>query len=221
MGKTKLMLKGILFDLDGTIVDSRDAYLEAARIAFEVMEQKPPGTKTSLEIPKRLEQNLSISDIVKVNVANFLEVYLKTYYRITKEKTKPIPNIHLTLETLSQRVKLALITMRFVPKIQVAQELEQFNIAHYFSYIVTALDTHKPKPSPEALIKSVKALDVNICDCAIIGDSVSDVRAGKAAGSMTVAVLSGLFSCEELAREKPDLILKDVTSLPSYLDCMN
>jgi len=221
MSKTKLMVKGILFDLDGTIVDSRGAYLEAARIAFETMGQKLPEPQISLEIPRRLEQNLSISDVVKGNVANFLELYLKTYYEITKEKTQPIPNIQVTLEILSQKVKLALITMRFVPKTQVAQELEQFHIAKYFSHIVTALDTHKPKPSPEALIKSVKALDVNICDCAIVGDSVSDVRAGKAAGSMTVAVLSGLFSCEELAREKPDLILKDVTSLPSYLDCLN
>jgi HAD superfamily hydrolase (TIGR01509 family) len=217
MNKTKLTLKGILFDLDGTIVDSRDAYLEAARIAFETIGQKLPGPKTCLEIPKRLEQNIPISDIVKGNVSNFLEVYLKTYYRITKEKTKPIPNIHSTLENLSQRAKLALITMRFVPKAQVAQELQQFNIARYFSHIVTALDTHKPKPSPEALIRSIKALDVNICECTIVGDSVSDVRAGKAAGTMTVAVLSGLFSREELAREKPDLILKDVTSLPGYL----
>jgi len=218
MSQTKLMVKGILFDLDGTIVDSRDAYLEAAKIAFETMGQRLPEPQISLEIPKRLEQHLPICDIVKGNVANFLEVYLETYYKVTKEKTKPIPNVQVTLETLSQKVKLALITMRFVPKTQVTQELEQFHVAKYFSHIVTALDTHKPKPSPEALIKSVKALDVNICDCAIVGDSVSDVRAGKAAGSMTVAVLSGLFSCEELAREKPDLILKDVTSLPSYLD---
>src|SRR3990170_5984959 len=218
MSKTKLMVKGILFDLDGTIVDSRDAYLEAARTAFETMGQELPAPRLSLEIPKRLEQNLPISDIVKGNVANFLEVYLKTYYKITKEKTKPIPNIQVTLETLSQKVKLALITMRFVPKPQVAQELEQFHIAKYFSHIVTALDTQRPKPSPEALIKSVKALDVNICDCAIVGDSVSDVRAGKAAGSITIAVLSGLFSCEELAREKPDLIIEGVTDLPNHIN---
>jgi len=91
----------------------------------------------------------------------------------------------------------------------------------YFTYVVTALDTHKPKPSPEALIKAVKALDINMCDCVIVGDSVTDVKAGKAAGAMTVAVLSGLFSREELAKEKPDLILKDVTELPLFLDYLS
>ena len=55
-------------------------------------------------------------------------------------------------------------------------------------------------------------------DCIIAGDSVNDVRAGKAAGARTVAVLSGLFQCEELVKECPDLILTDVTSLPEFIE---
>jgi phosphoglycolate phosphatase-like HAD superfamily hydrolase len=57
-----------------------------------------------------------------------------------------------------------------------------------------------------------------MCDCVIVGDSVTDVRAGKEAGALTAAVLSGLFSRGELAREKPDLILRDVTELPEFVD---
>ena len=217
----KLKVKGILFDLDGTIVDSKEAYLEAGRTAFEAGGQEPPETRVALEIPRRLEQNLTISDIVKGDTRSFLNVYLKTYYNVTKIKTKPVPNVQSTLEVLSKKAKLALITMRFVPKTAVLEELEQFGLVQYFTYVVTALDTHKPKPSPEALIKAVKALDINMCDCVFVGDSVTDVKAGKAAGAMTVAVLSGLFSREELAKEKPDLILKDVTELPLFLDCLS
>lgn len=218
MNENKLKVKGILFDLDGTIVDSREAYLEAAKTAFQAIGQKPPTTQTALEIPKRLEQNQPIDDITRTNPQQFLAIYLKTYYAITQEKTKLIPNVSTTLETLSEKAKLALITMRFVPKETIINELEHFNIAKYFTYVVTALDTHKPKPSPEALIKCVRALDVQICDCVIVGDSVSDVRAGKAAGARTVAVLSGLFFHEELAKENPDLILKDVTYLPKFIE---
>jgi HAD superfamily hydrolase (TIGR01509 family) len=218
MNENKLKVKGILFDLDGTIVDSREAYLEAAKTAFQAIGQKPPTTQTALEIPKRLEQNQPIDDITRTNPQQFLAIYLKTYYAITQEKTKLIPNVSTTLETLSEKAKLALITMRFVPKETIINELEHFNIAKYFTYVVTALDTHKPKPSPEALIKCVRALDVQICDCVIVGDSVSDVRAGKAAGARTVAVLSGLFSHEELAKEHPDLILKDVTYFPKFIE---
>ena len=221
MSKTKLKVKGILLDLDGTIVDSKEAYLEAAKTAFQILGQKPPEKRTALEIPKRLEQNLPITDIVNGSVTDFLNVYLKTYYSVTMEKTNRFPNVQATLEKLSQKLKLALITMRFVPKTQIITELEQFSLAKYFSHIITALDTHKPKPSPEALIKTVKALDVNMCDCIIVGDSVIDVRAGKTAGAKTVAVLSGLFSRGELALEHPDLILNDVTQLPNHVDSVS
>jgi HAD superfamily hydrolase (TIGR01509 family) len=217
----KLKAKGILFDLDGTIVDSRDAYVEAARTAFEALGQTPPSNLMALEIPRRLEQNLPIDDIVKTNVGKFLNFYLECYYKVTKIRTTPMPNVQDTLKILSRKVKLALVTMRFVPKTVIWEDLTEFGLAKYFTYIVTALDTHKPKPSPEALIKTGKALDVNMCDCVFVGDSIIDVRAGKAAGAMTVAVLSGLFSREALSQEKPDLILNDATELPLFLDFTN
>jgi HAD superfamily hydrolase (TIGR01549 family) len=214
----KLKAKGILFDLDGTIVDSTEAYLEAAKQAFHAIGKDPPEKQKALEIPKRLEQNLPITDIVTDNLTDFLIHYLKTFYSVTQEKIKPLPNVEKTLATLAQNAKLALITMRSTPKTEVKTELERFQIAKYFTYIVTSQDTHKPKPSPEALIKTVEALDVNMCDCIIVGDSVIDIQAGKAAGTQTVAVLSGLYSRVELAREQPDLILADVNQLLGHVD---
>ena len=218
MNENGFKVKGIFLDLDGTIVDSKEAYIEAARIAFQSVGQKPPERKTALEIPRRLEQGLTISDIMNGDTKKFLVVYLKTYYSITQEKTKLLPNVSETLEILSEKAKLALITMRQVSKQAIIKELDCFGISKYFTHVVTALDTSKPKPSPEALIKCVKALDVEICDCIIAGDSVNDVRAGKAAGARTVAVLSGLFRCEELGKERPDLILHDVTALPGFIE---
>ncbi len=217
MSEVKLRAKGIFFDLDGTIVDSRDAYVEAARTAFKAMGLEPPEAKAALEIPRRIEQNQPINDIIKGNIHKFLNVYLRTYCSISREKTKPIPNISTALETLSKKAKLALITMRSVPRKTVIAELEHFNIAKYFTHIVTAQDTHKPKPSPEALIKTIKALNIQICDCIIVGDSITDIKAGKAAGAKTVAVLTGLFTRKELAKEKPDLILENAIKLPNYI----
>jgi HAD superfamily hydrolase (TIGR01509 family) len=218
MSEAKLKAKGIFLDLDGTIVDSREAYYEAARTAFQAMGQRPPEAKAALEIPRRLERKQPLDDMIKGDTQKFLDVYLRTYYSITAEKTKPLPNVSTALETLSKKAKLSLITMRRVPKENIINELKHFGMAQYFTYIVTALDTHKPKPSPEALIKCVKAIDVHICDCIIVGDSISDIKAGNAAGAKTVAVLSGLFSREELANEHPDLILKDVTALPNFIE---
>ena len=217
MNMNKFNAKGIFFDLDGTIVDSREAYCAAARTAFQTIGQEPPEVKDALEIPRRLEKKQPISDIVKGDTGRFLNVYLEAYYSVTEFKTRLLPNVSTVLENLSSKAKLALITMRSVPKEAIIKELDRFGIAKCFDYVVTALDTQKPKPSPEALMKCVKALDVQICDCVIVGDSINDVKAGKAAGARTVAVLSGLFSREEFVREHPDLILNDATTLPNFI----
>ena len=213
MDRTKLVAKGILFDLDGTIFDTVPAYMEAARIAFKITGYQMPENIAMLEIPKRIEQRKSLSDIVKGDTKAFLDVYLKTFYDICTNEPKPFPNIGSTLETLSKNSKLAVITMRFVPSASIIIELKQFGLDKYFAHVVTALDTHKPKPNPEGLIKAVTALDVQMCDCIIVGDSTVDVKAGKAAGAKTVSVLTGLYSREELTKAKPDFIINDVTEL--------
>jgi len=216
---TRLKVKGILLDLDGTLVDSTEAYLEAVETAFKTMGQKMVNAKMVTEIPKRLEQNLSIKELLKgIDVQKFLDVYLKAYYKATPMKTKPIPKISDTLQRLSKKAKLALITMRYVPKEEIVNELEKFGLAKYFHHVITAMDTHVPKPSPEALIKCAKQLGIRTCECVVVGDSVADVKAGKTAGTKTVAVLSGIFSREELKKEKPDLILESVNQLPDFLE---
>jgi phosphoglycolate phosphatase len=209
--------KGIFLDLDGTIVDSTEAYLEAARVSFRAIGQMPAADETALEIPRRLEQGFPIDDITYGETKRFLSTYLKTFYAVTRHKTRLMPDVKAALEALAEKRKLALITMRYVPKQSIRRELEFFGISRYFSYVVTALDTTKPKPSPEALLDCVRTLDVDISDCVIAGDSVNDVRAGKAAGARTVAVLSGLYQSSELAKEEPDLILNDVTTLPNFI----
>jgi phosphoglycolate phosphatase-like HAD superfamily hydrolase len=61
-------------------------------------------------------------------------------------------------------------------------------------------------------------MDLDVSDCIIVGDSVSDIRAGKAAGAKTAAVLSGIFSFQELVKEKPNLIMQNINSLPYFIE---
>jgi phosphoglycolate phosphatase len=214
----KLRAKGILLDFDGTIVDSREAYFAAARAAFRALGLGQPGEKVSLEIPRSLERKKPLSEVVEVDRERFLGVYLGTYYSVTAEKTHLLPNVSTALKALCEKAKLGLITMRCVPKEDIVGELRRFKVWRYFSCVIAASDACESKPSPEALLKCAEALGLPIGDCVMVGDSVSDMRAGKAAGAKTVAVLSGLFSREELAGEKPDLILKDVGLLPDFIE---
>lgn len=215
----KLKVKGIIIDLDGTLTDSREAYLEALAKALETFGIKNFDPDLALEIPRRLEQNLPIEDLLpKINVEKFLKAYLEAYYRLAKDKAKLLPNAQKTLEKLSGKAKLALLTMRYVPCKNIEKWLEKVGLAKYFQCVVTALNTWFPKPSPRALVECAKRLGVEVGECAIVGDSVADVRAGKNAGAKTIAVLSGIFTREELEKEKPDLIINDINELPSFLE---
>jgi phosphoglycolate phosphatase len=213
MRENKFNPKCIFLDLDGTIVDPRQAYFEAAQIGFRAIAQEPPEMKVVLEIPKRMEQCLSLDDLVCGDLDKFKVAYLQAYHVLTECKTKLLPNVSRAIEDLSLKAKLALITMRHVPNQVVRKELDCFGVGKYFSSVMTAFDTSKPKPSPEAIFKGIQNLNVDIGDCLIAGDSVNDIRAGKAAGIKTVGLLSGLYYHEELAKECPDIILSDLTEL--------
>ena len=115
-------------------------------------------------------------------------------------------------------MSLSLVTMRFVPKQSLINELKKFNIAEYFDPIVTAIDTCKPKPSPEALLKCVNSMNLAVEDCVIVGDSVNDIKAGRAANMKTVSVLSGIYSLQELVKEKPDFIIPNISFLPDFIE---
>lgn len=88
----------------------------------------------------------------------------------------------------------------------------------YFRLVITALDAHRPKQSPEALVSRAKQLGIQISECAAVDDSIIDVKAGRNVGARTVAVSSGIFTREELERETQDFILRRVNKLPHFLE---
>lgn len=220
MNERKLRVKALFFDLDGTLVDSKKAYSTALKTALSKMgKQNAFNASLAIDIPKRLEQNLPITDMIPgVDTNTFLEHYLNAYYETTAAQARPIPDISNVLDKLSHGFKTALITMRNVPKEKVIEELAGFNLVDYFQCIVTAFDPHDHKPFSRALVKCAKELNIRISQCAVIGDSVANIRAGKSAGTKTVAVLSGIFSRQELEKEKPDLVIDSVIDLPDYLE---
>jgi len=221
----KLRVKALLLDLDGTLVDSSEALKEAGRAGFlSIGLARLNDKEMPFEVARRLEQDLPIDDLfTKFHVdkdfkEHFLPAYLSAYYSAVTVKSELFPNVEDTLRILSRNFLLALITLRYVAGEQVNDELEHLEIRKYFKVIVTALDVKKPKPFPDALLIASRKLGVPPSQCAIIGDSIVDVQAGKAAGAKTVAVLTGLFNYNELEKQRPNLIIKDLSSLPDFLE---
>jgi len=215
-------VKALLLDLDGTLVDSREALKEAGRAGFLAIGLSEfNDEKIAFEVARRLEQDLPIDDLFsKFHIAKeaeerFLPAYLTAYYSAVTSRSKPFPQAKRTLQALSQRFPLALITLRYVVREQILDELNHLGLAKFFRAVVTTLDVEKPKPFPDALWVAARKLHVPINECAIVGDSIIDIQAGKAAGAKTIAVLTGLFSRAELEALKPDLVIDDLTCLPA------
>jgi len=220
----RLKVKALLIDLDGTIVDITEPCLEAAKEAASTLQLQNIDTKIGLEIAKKLQSNLSLDEVLtkfgidKSVGEEFLKAFLNAWYTIAPKKTVLLPKVHTTLQKLSAHFQLALITRRNMPKEPIIRELERLGLTQYFKFIVTSQDVDEPKPSPQAFLKAANQLSVSIHDCAVVGDSIVDIQAGKSAGAKTIAVLSGLFTREELGKQKPDLILNDINSLPDLLE---
>jgi phosphoglycolate phosphatase len=215
--------KALLIDLDGTLVDPTEALLEAASSGFIAIGATAYDRRIGMEIAKRMEQTIPVHDLFSQEqqkprvIKKFLRAYIDAYYVSTINKATPIPDVYETLHSLSKKMPLALVTLRSIPKKQITKELQKLKLLPYFQTVVTAMDVKKPKPSPDAVIKAAQQLGVQARNTAIVGDSIVDIQAGKAAAAKTVAVLTGLYTQQELEKENPDLILPDINHLPQHL----
>jgi phosphoglycolate phosphatase len=223
MAKQKLEAKALLIDLDGTIVDSLEAFAKAAETALSTIAGNQSSEDAGLELARCLQCNLPLDEFFDRNNVDralredFLTLFLQSFYKIAPNKTKLFPNVDKALRKLSRNFVLALITRRYIPKRLVKKELERLHIDVYFKAIVTSLEVERPTPFPDAILKAADELQVSIHSCVVVSDSGVDIQAGKSAGAKTVAVLSGLFEKEELRKEMPDLIMKDITCLSEHL----
>jgi HAD superfamily hydrolase (TIGR01509 family) len=219
----KLTVKALLIDLDGTIVNPTQALLEAATAAYIAIGAENFDPHIGTEIARRMEQNQPLHTLFNPQhqkpavIKKFLHAYIDAYYTATLTKATPISNVHQTLQALAKNYPLALVTLRSTPKKQITKELAQLHLLNYFKTVITTMDVKKPKPHPEAIIKAAKQLGTSANHCAIIGDSIVDVQAGKAANAKTIAVLTGLYTKQELEKEKPDLIIQNITHITEHL----
>ena len=131
MTQQKLKAKALLIDLDGTIVDSLEAFAEAAETALSAIGSKQSSNNVGLEIARHLQLNLPLDDFFNdTNVDDalrekFLTLFLQSFYKIASSKTRLFPNVDKTLHRLSRKFLLALVTRRRVSKKLVEKELQR------------------------------------------------------------------------------------------------
>ncbi len=217
-------IRGVIFDLDQTLIDSLQAFIEAFNRGVERFGLAPVAQEklTSFldngwRMGKMLfEEFPSVFNEEDARKACEDEIR-KAYLELEPENVVLKSGVRRTLCSLKERgVKIGIVTGRMGKGDGKWRELRRLHIDQYVDAMVTAAEA-PAKPAPDGLILCVKALGLEAEDCVYIGDSRLDIRAGKKAGLLTVGIQTGVAGRELLAEEGPDYMVDEISELLSHL----
>ena len=217
-------IHALCFDVDGTLCDTDDQFVVRLSRWFYPLRLLFPGqdplpfsrrvvmaTETPANLLFGLPDRLGIDDEIAI-VGDWL------YRKGLGRNPHPfilIAGIPKMLEYLYQRYPMSIVTSRGKRTTQIF--LDQFNLEKYFRVVVTAQTCQHTKPYPDPILWAANKMNCDPQACVMIGDTIPDILAGKAAGAQTIGVLCGFGMEQELQQANPDLILEATGKLEEVL----
>ncbi len=218
--------KVLLFDLDGTLVDSVPDLAGALNKMLLTLGYETYSEDTirswvgngALVLVKRAlcgtQADKSIDDDI-LQVA--LDVFLKSYKQNLCNKTTLYPNVKQTLYSLKQKgFLLTIVTNK--PEEFIQPLLSSLGIAEMFEICVGADTLKRKKPDPLPLIHISKLLDLSVDECVMIGDSKNDILAAKACQMDSIGVNYGYNYDESILVYEPNYVIDDFSELLNIVE---
>lgn len=206
-------MKAILFDLDGTLIDSIDLIVQSARHAFTALgEPVPTDAEWLADLGMPLKTMFGRfghqGERIEQLIASYREFQIAHHDRLVQ----PYPLVDETLARLQGAgYQLGVVTSKFEPMAR--RGLDLFGLAGRFATVVGVESCVHHKPHPEPVETALRRLGVAPADAVFIGDSPHDMAAGRAAGTRTAAALWGPFTREQIAPAAPDWWLTAIDDL--------
>ncbi len=215
-------IRGVLFDLDGTLADTDDTAINQAAARLGGLQRFFPGRDARPFLRRLLmaaegPMNWTLTQFDRVHLDD--EVFrLNAFQRRLfghrqREEMALIPGVDAALRHISAAYQVALVTTR--DHETALHVVETHGLGACFHAIVSRSDVMYLKPNPEPVLLAAKRLGLAPADCVMVGDTVVDIRAGRAAGARTVGVLCGFGTRRELSRA--DVILESTADLAELL----
>jgi beta-phosphoglucomutase family hydrolase len=192
--KTSKMLepqiKGIIFDLDGTLVDSEPNYYKSDKKLFDEygialtaeMNNKYIGIG-SQDMMKDIKAKFNIHESIEILVAKKNQYYID----IAKENTIVFPEMLKFLQLLKKNNFPMAVASGSSPEI-IEMILSITNIKPYFDVVLSAEEVKKGKPAPDIFIETAKLLGISPDNCLVLEDSQYGVEAAKSAGMYCISI---------------------------------
>jgi pyrophosphatase PpaX len=206
----------VLFDLDGTVIDSGAIILASMRhAAKEVLGVEPRDEELMAAVGgPGLEAQMHA--LAPDRVQELVTVY-REHNEPLHEGLVCCPGIDDVLVRLKEEGRrLGIVTAKRRKTVELA--FAQVPIAHLFETVVGGDETERHKPDPEPLLLALERLGAKPEDAAYVGDAPFDVQAAKAAGIFAVAVgWGGIHTRERLQQERPDAFVDTTEALLDVL----
>jgi phosphoglycolate phosphatase len=187
----------ILFDLDGTLIDSTEAILESFDVAFKTFDEKVPHERLiKAEIGHPLDHMFATLGVKEEKVWDYVHAYKMHYRKISCAKTVLLPNAREAVVLASRYATLGVVTTK-TAKYSI-ELLEHMGLMDYFEVLIGREDVEHPKPHPESIYKALEKLSCIKGEVWMIGDTCMDMIAAESAGIERVAVSCGYAPLESL-----------------------
>ena len=180
----------ILFDLDGTVIDSTEAILDGFRVAFETFGGEVPSDEIiEKEIGHTLENMFLTLGVNADKVDAHVHAYKMHYRIISCEKTVLLKGAREAIIEASKFATLGVVTTKTGEYSRIL--LEHMRIMDYFEVLIGREDVKYPKPHKEPILKALVKLEHDKNRTWMIGDTCMDIDSAKNAGVKSIAVTSG------------------------------
>lgn len=204
----------VLFDLDGTVVDTRELIRRSHRHAVTtVLGRDMPDHELLANVGRPLIEQMEAFD--EVRAQELLEAQREWSHAHTAELIRPYPGIGVMLADLvAAGCRTGVVTSKAGPTAELALDALP-EVARCIEVLVAVEDTPTHKPGPEPVLLALQRLGAEPSDACYVGDAPFDVAAARAAGVTSVGVTWGFFPREAVA--DADVVIDAVPDLERYL----
>ena len=187
----------ILFDLDGTLIDSTEAILESFHHSYDVHKRFCPEDEViKALIGYPLDVMYRELGVEEAMVWTFVDTYKMHYRKISTQKTFLLRNARQAVEEASQFARLGVVTTKTGRYSRLL--LEHFELLDFFEVLIGREDVENPKPHAEPIEKAIASLQGDKENCWMVGDTRLDAGAARNAAVKCVGVTCGYDNAEQL-----------------------
>jgi phosphoglycolate phosphatase len=213
------LIRGIIFDFDGTLIDSYEPITESLNHVRQAFGRPPLALDEVKGMVGHGLEHLIEAAVGRDNVTEGVRLFREKYATLCQSRTTIMPQVRDTLEELDRRgYQMAIATNK--PSYFARDILKALDIEHLFAEVLGPNDVERPKPDPEMVEIIMMRLGLGTDEVVYVGDMPLDVEVARNAGTSVYAVPTGSASRATLLDSRPDRLLHRFSDLLTYLPAL-